>query len=149
MPVEEFERHKTALAVRRLEKPKQLTHRAVRYWSEITTGQYFFDRDDLEVEELMQITHQELLDFFMTHVFHHSPLRRKLAVHIVASNVSQEKSEPVVHVNGGVTVSPPPECKEIHLVEDVASFKRSLPLFPLAPAADKNKLLAASAKAKL
>ena len=83
---EEFDRHKTALAVRRQEKPKQLSHRAVRYWSEITTGQYFFDRN-VEIEKLMQITHQELLDFFSTFVFHHSPQRRKIAVHIVATNV--------------------------------------------------------------
>lgn len=149
MPAEEFERHKTALAVRRQEKPKQLSHRAVRYWSEITTGQYFFDRDDIEVEELMQITHQELLDFFESYVFHHSVQRRKMAVHIVASNVSQEKAEPVVHTNGGVTLSQPPQCKETQLVEDVATFKRSLPLFPLLTAVDKNQLSAASAKAKL
>ncbi len=149
MPAEEFERHKTALAVRRQEKPKQLSHRAVRYWSEITTGQYFFDRDDSEVEELMQITHQELLDFFSTFVFHQSPQRRKMAVHIVASNVAQEKAEPLVHTNGGVTLSSPPPAKETQLVEDVAGFKRSLPLFPLATPTDKNSILAASAKAKL
>lgn len=150
MSAEEYERHKTALAVRRQEKPKQLSHRAVRYWSEITTGQYFFDRDDMEVEELMQITHQELLDFFASYVFHQSPLRRKMAVHILASNVSQEKAEPVVHTNGGVTLSqPPPQIRETELVEDVAAFKKSMPLFPLATPIDKNSVLAASAKAKL
>lgn len=151
MSVEEFERHKTALSVRRQEKPKQLSHRAVRYWSEITTGQYFFDRDDVEVEELMQITHQQLLEFFASYVFHESPFRRKMAVHIVASNVSQEKSEPLVHTNGGVTLSqPPPQIKEsVLLVEDVAAFKKSLPLFPLATSTDKNNILAASTRAKL
>lgn len=147
MSVEEFERHKTALSVRRQEKPKQLSHRAVRYWSEITTGQYFFERDDVEVEELMQITHQELLEFFSSYVFHQSPMRRKMAVHIVASNVSLEKSEPVVHTNGGVTLSqPPPQIKETELVEDVAAFKKSLPLFPLAASTDKNNILATKAK---
>lgn len=146
MSTEEFERHKTALAVRRQEKPKQLSHRAVRYWSEITTGQYFFDRDDVEVEELMQITHQELLDFFESHVFYQSPQRRKMAVHIVASNVSQDKAEPVVHTNGGVPLAPAPQCKDSQLVEDVATFKRSLPLFPLVTPIDKNHVSPAKAK---
>lgn len=148
MSAEEFERHKTALAVRRQEKPKQLSHRAVRYWSEITTGQYFFDRDELEVEELMRITHSELMEFFDTFVFHQSPQRRKIAVHILASNVPQEKAEPVAHTNG-VALSPPPQCKESCLVEDVATFKKSLPLFPLATSVDKNQISLAAAKAKL
>lgn len=146
MSAEEFERHKTALAVRRQEKPKQLSHRAVRYWSEITTGQYFFDRDDVEVDELMQITHQELVDFFDSNVFYQSPQRRKMAVHIVASNVSQDKAEPVVHTNGGLTLAPPPQCKDSQLVEDVATFKRSLPLFPLVTLTDKSHLSPAKAK---
>jgi hypothetical protein len=74
-----------------------------------------------------------------------------MAVHIVASNVSQEKSEPVVHTNGGVVTlsQPPPQIKETVLVEDVAAFKKSLPLFPLATSIDKTNILEASAKAKL
>lgn len=129
MSEEEFERHKAALAARRQEKPKQLTHRAVRYWSEITSGQYMFDRDEVEVDELKTITKEDLIDFLHTYVFHHAPQRRKMAVHVVAANVSQEKAEPLQ--NGGVSLTPAPECKDPHLVEDIAIFKRSLPLFPL------------------
>lgn len=129
MSQEEFERHKTALAVRRLEKPKQLSHRAVRYWSEIMTGECLFDRDEVEVEELARITKADVLAFFASHVFHHAPLRRKFAVHVL-SNVPQEKAEPLAQGNGG-TLNPPPPSKECQLVEDVAVFKRSLPLFPL------------------
>lgn len=143
MSEEEFERHKAALAARRQEKPKQLTHRAVRYWSEITSGQYLFDRDDIEVDELKTITKQDLLDFFHTHVFHHAPLRRKMAVHIVAANVAQEKAEPLQ--NGVVNLTPAPECKEPYPVEDIAIFKRSLPLFPLVNSTISN----AGTKAKL
>lgn len=144
MSPEEFERHKTALAVRRLEKPKQLSHRAVRYWSEIMTGEYLFERDDVEVEELGRITHQDLLLFFTSNIFHYAPQRRKMAVHVLSNTVPQEKTEPVVHTNGGVSLLPPPVCKESQLVEDVACFKRSLPLFPLVKSSD-----GAGAKAKL
>lgn len=149
MTTEEFERHKTALAVRRQEKPKQLTHRAVRYWSEISTGQYFFDRDDIEVEELMKIVQEDLIEFFKLYVFHDAPQRRKLSVHVVAANVPEEKAEPLVHANGATPLAPsPPLCKESQLVEDIAVFKKSLPLFPLGTSAG-GSTVAASAKAKL
>ena len=132
MPSEEFERHKLALSVRRQEKPKQLNHRALRYWSEITTGEYLFNRDDIEIEELTRINQQDLVDFFSQHVFHHAPQRRKMAVHVV-SNVPEDKAEPVVHhnTNGVSLASPPAQCTPLQKVEDVAIFKRSLPLFPL------------------
>ena len=139
MSTEEFERHKTALAVRRQEKPKQLSHRAVRYWSEIMTGEYLFNRDEVEVEELMRITKPDLMAFFNSHVFHDAPLRRKISVHVL-SNVSQEKAEPVVHSNGGsAALLPPPPCKECELVDDVTVFKRSLPLFPLVRSSNGTK----------
>ena len=132
MPLEEFDRPKTALTVRRQEKPKQLSHRALRFWSEITTGEYLFDRDDVEVQELTRINQQDLVDFFSQHVFHHAPQRRKMAVHVV-SNVPDEKAEPVVHhnANGVSLASPPAQCTQSQRVDDVAVFKRSLPLFPL------------------
>lgn len=140
MSSEEFERHKTALAVRRLEKPKKLSHRALRYWSEITSGDYFFDRDTVEVEEMYRITHDDLMSFFSDYVFHDASQRRKIAVHVV-SNVPQEKAEPAV--NGELHPSPP--SKAAQLVEDVAVFKRALPLFPLV----KSSTILSSSKAKL
>lgn len=126
MSIEEFKRHKEALAVRRLEKPKQLSHRAVRYWSEITSGDYFFDRDAVEVAELQGISHQDLVAFFREYVFHDASQRRKIAVHVL-SNVPQDKAEPIP--NGQLSASP--FSKAAQVVEDVAIFKRSLPLFPL------------------
>ena len=137
MSNEEFERHKTALSVRRLEKPKQLSHRALRYWSEITSGDYFFDRDTVEVAELQRVSKEDLIAFFREYVFHDATQRRKIAVHVL-SNVSQEKAEPVP--NGQLSTSP--LCKQIQVVEDVAVFKRSLPLFPLVKSS--NMLSAAS-----
>lgn len=126
MSNEEFERHKTALAVRRLEKPKQLSHRAMRYWSEITSGDYFFDRDTVEVEEMYRISHDDLMSFFGDYVFHDASQRRKMAVHVV-SNVPQEKAETAA--SGELAPSPP--GRAVQLVQDVAVFKRALPLFPL------------------
>lgn len=149
MSAEEFERHKTALAVRRQEKPKQLSHRAVRYWSEIMTGEYLFDRDEVEVDELKRITKQDLVDFFSEYVFNHAPQRRKMAVHVLSSTVPPEKAEmPAAASNPGAGngLAPPPPCKESQLVEDVAIFKRSLPLFPLVRSSFNNSSSATKAK---
>jgi insulysin len=41
---DEFEKYKESLAVQRLEKPKKLSAECMRYWSEITSQQYNFDR---------------------------------------------------------------------------------------------------------
>lgn len=141
MPKEEFDRHKTALSVRRQEKPKQLSHRASRYWGEITSGEYFFNRDDVEVEQLQKISHDDLLAFFHYFIFNNGEKRRKIAVHVL-SNVPQEKSEPAQ--NG---LQPAPHCKQTQIVDDIAVFKSSLPLYPLVKPWTNH--LSTAAKAKL
>ena len=45
----EFQQHVEALAKNILEKPKRMSQRNSRYWSEILCKQYNFDRDELEV----------------------------------------------------------------------------------------------------
>ena len=40
----DFDKHVAALIVRRLERPKQLTKQNNKYWSEIVSQQYNFDR---------------------------------------------------------------------------------------------------------
>ena len=145
MPTEEFERHKMALAVRRQEKPKQLSHRALRYWGEITSGEYFFDRDDVEVDDLHGIQHSHLMEFFQQFVFHDAYQRRKISVHVL-SNVPQEKAETGAQ-NG---LPPPPPCMpQPELVQDVAVFKSSLPLYSLVQPRPITCVSSAGAKAKL
>ena len=41
---EEFAAHKKALEVRRLEKPKTMTEECQKYWTEISSGTYYFNR---------------------------------------------------------------------------------------------------------
>ena len=50
MKEEEFEKYKDSLAIQRLEKPKKLSAEALKYWSEITSQQYNFDRGKLCVD---------------------------------------------------------------------------------------------------
>ena len=49
MTEEAYQKHVTALALRRLEKPKKLISEANRHWSEIKCGHYNFDRGKLNV----------------------------------------------------------------------------------------------------
>jgi insulysin len=49
MDTTEFHQHVEALAQNILEKPKRMSQRNGRYWSEIMCKQYNFDRDEVEV----------------------------------------------------------------------------------------------------
>lgn len=44
MPEEQFRENIESLAAKRLEKPKTLKAKAGRYWEEIASGFYHFDR---------------------------------------------------------------------------------------------------------
>jgi insulysin len=64
MTSEEFERHKEALAAQRLEKPKKLSALSARFWLEITSQQYNFDRANIEVAYLRGLQKKDILDFY-------------------------------------------------------------------------------------
>ena len=44
MTDESFDKHVAALAAKRLEKPKKISGQSQRYWSEIVSQQFNFDR---------------------------------------------------------------------------------------------------------
>ena len=50
MSDEEFQKHVTALSLKRLEKPKKMSAQCSRYWAEIISQQYNFDRGILNTE---------------------------------------------------------------------------------------------------
>jgi Secreted/periplasmic Zn-dependent peptidases, insulinase-like len=64
MVPEEFEKHKEALAAQRLERPKKLSALSARFWSEITSQQYNFDRTNIEVAHLRGLQKEDILAFF-------------------------------------------------------------------------------------
>lgn len=69
MPDEEFELHKTALATKKLEKPKQLSKLTGRFWKEISSRHYNFDRVELEVKELRSLQKNHILSFYEVTIF--------------------------------------------------------------------------------
>lgn len=69
MTDEEFEVHKTALATKKLEKPKQLSKLTGRFWREISSRHYNFDRVELEVKELRSLQKKHILNFYEVPIF--------------------------------------------------------------------------------
>lgn len=62
MDIEEFEKHKKALAAKRLEKPKKLSAQASKYWTEISTESYNFDRGE-HLNCFFKVLHQKSNSF--------------------------------------------------------------------------------------
>jgi secreted Zn-dependent insulinase-like peptidase len=50
MTEEAFQKHIQALAIRRLDKPKKLSAECAKYWGEIISQQYNFDRGKVKIE---------------------------------------------------------------------------------------------------
>lgn len=131
-----FDKHMLALATKRLEKPKKLSAQHARFWSEISSQHYNFERDEIEVRHLKTVTKEDVLKFYKELIALDAPKRHKLSVHI-NSAVSENANNGIV----SGTLEPmdtDDECKgltahvQVVEVEDLMSFKQGLALFPLA-----------------
>merc|ERR1711962_872943 len=115
---EDFIKHREALANRRLEKPKKLAHLTATWWVEITSNQYHFDRDQVEVAHLKQLTKQNIIDFYKHWIASDAPQRRKLAVQVVSVAEGgaghSESEKPSSEPEDGL--SKPPSLKEPEVI---------------------------------
>ncbi|XP_043912631.1 insulin-degrading enzyme isoform X4 [Protopterus annectens] len=126
-----FQKHIQALAVRRLDKPKKLSAECAKYWGEIISQQYNFDRDNIEVAYLKTLTKEDIMQFFRDLLALDSPRRHKISVHVLAKEM---ESCPVVGEfpsQNDVNLAPAPSLSQPDVIQDMTEFKRSLPLFPL------------------
>ena len=64
MSHKDFETQKQSVITRRLEKPKQLSEYSQRLWSEISSKEYDFNRDEIEVKATKELTKQDIIAFF-------------------------------------------------------------------------------------
>ncbi|XP_070539954.1 insulin-degrading enzyme-like [Ptychodera flava] len=152
MSEEAFQKHLLALAVRRLDKPKKLSSESAKYWMEIVSKQYNFDRDTIEVAYLKTLTKPDVLKFYREMLAVTAPKRHKLSVHIVstASDTvpdeigdgdhidAEEVAETMAALgletpnNGSdIELAPAPNMGEPSQIKDITTFKSCLPLFPL------------------
>ncbi|XP_059153920.1 insulin-degrading enzyme-like isoform X2 [Physella acuta] len=135
MSDEELSKHVMALSTKRLEKPKKLIQQNNKYWTEIISNYYNFDRDAIEVAFLQKLTKDDLLQFYKEKIALDAPNRHKLCVYVL-SNTSDE-TPPVLEADGFI---PAPKLPQPSVVTDVMEFKRDLGLYPLAkPCIDLTK----------
>ena len=64
MSHKDFETQKQSVITRRLEKPKNLIDNSYRLWSEISSKEYDFNRDEIEVKAIKELTKQDIIAFF-------------------------------------------------------------------------------------
>ncbi|KAM4607098.1 insulin-degrading enzyme isoform 2-T2 [Polymixia lowei] len=132
MSEEAFQKHIQALAIRRLDKPKKLAAECAKYWGEIISQQYNFDRDNIEVAYLKTLTKDSVMQFYRELLAIDAPKRHKVSVHVLSREMD---SCPVVGefpAQNDINLAPAPSLPQPTLVQDMTEFKRSLPLFPLA-----------------
>uniref|UniRef100_A0A8C3CB21 Insulin degrading enzyme n=1 Tax=Cairina moschata TaxID=8855 RepID=A0A8C3CB21_CAIMO len=131
MSEEAFQKHIQALAIRRLDKPKKLSAECAKYWGEIISQQYNFDRDNIEVAYLKTLTKDDIIQFYKVLLAIDAPRRHKVSVHVLAREMD---SCPVVGefpCQNDVNLAPAPPLPQPSVIENMTEFKRSLPLFPL------------------
>ncbi|XP_025917714.1 insulin-degrading enzyme isoform X3 [Apteryx rowi] len=131
MTEEAFQKHIQALAIRRLDKPKKLSAECAKYWGEIISQQYNFDRDNIEVAYLKTLTKDDIIQFYKVLLAIDAPRRHKVSVHVLAREMD---SCPVVGefpCQNDVNLAPAPPLPQPSVIENMTEFKRSLPLFPL------------------
>ncbi|KAM9326665.1 insulin-degrading enzyme [Gastrophryne carolinensis] len=131
MSDEAFQKHVQALALRRLDKPKKLSAECAKYWGEIISQQYHFDRDNVEVAYLKTLSKDDIINFFKDLLALEAPRRHKISVHVLAREMD---SCPVVGEfpsQNDVNLAPAPPLPQPEVISNMPEFKRSLPLFPL------------------
>jgi len=143
MAPEEFDKHVKALAVKRLEKPKKMAAENNKMWTEIVNQLYNFDRDEIEVRHLKNLTRDDVLNFYKDLISADSPKRHKLSVHVVSSVSQSDSPDAAVVVDPLAAEIAAESCSSLAaepttidvikptLITDVNAFKRDLGLYPL------------------
>ncbi|XP_051504314.1 insulin-degrading enzyme isoform X2 [Myxocyprinus asiaticus] len=131
MGEEAFQKHIQALAIRRLDKPKKLAAECAKYWGEIISQQYNFDRDNVEVAYLKTLTKENIMQFYRDLLAINAPRRHKVSVHVLSREMDSCPLVGEFPAQNDVNLAPAPSLPQPVLVENMTNFKRSLPLFPL------------------
>lgn len=146
---EEFVRHRDAHIQRRLEKPKKMSSLTIRWWTEIICNQYNFDRENLEVACLRNITKDEIMEHFKNYIAVGGSQRAKLSVQVVSTAAGGAGSSSPPALPSDDSLQSPPQLPEAEEVSCISTFKASLPLFPLMLPIVAPAVAATDSKAKL
>lgn len=125
LPDKKFNSYKDSLTANKIEKPKKMSTWFNKYWSEIASQEYHFNRSASEVEILKAITKEQILEYYRENVLKTAEKRKKLSVHIV-SQVSPKS--PVVAADRTATDE---ESVKGVPITDLSAFKSSKELYPI------------------
>ncbi|KAG8198306.1 hypothetical protein JTE90_021560 [Oedothorax gibbosus] len=136
---EEYQNHVQSVTGIRLEKPKKLFLQNAKYWLEIHSQHFNFDRDNIEVACLATITKDELYSYFKELISYDAPKRKKLSVHVLSSsckslNENTDGQYPYIPEEDAIgdgLIPPPPAFRPPVKIDDITNFKNSLGLYPL------------------
>jgi len=127
---EEFETVQTALIKLKNMVEVELESEVNRFWSEITSKEYIFNRLELEADALALLTKQDVIDFYKTRI--NVPEVRKLSIQIIgtASSESIEPEDCYVPVLNVLS-----NCQELlsgqNVITDMNEFKEKLDFYPV------------------
>ncbi|KAH8371843.1 hypothetical protein KR093_009062, partial [Drosophila rubida] len=130
MPQDEFERHKEALIVKKLEKPKNIFQQFSQFYGEIALQTYHFEREEAEVAILRKITKTDFVDYFKKFIAKNGGERRVLSVHIVSTLKDGNTA-------GGAeaskdNISEVTNMDRHSIINDIVAFKSCKELYPIA-----------------
>ncbi|EFO20407.1 insulin-degrading enzyme [Loa loa] len=127
----EFLDNVEALATKRLEKPKTMKAQAGRYWAEVDSRFYLFERDDIEVPILRKLTKANVIEYFDKHFAVNSLERRKLCAVVYANSETEDTVAKREHDASGDA------AQLAERINNISIFKSRLSLYPLPqPAVD-------------
>ncbi|XP_052564795.1 nardilysin isoform X2 [Culex pipiens pallens] len=81
MPEADFQLVKRSLLKRKQIVDTELKNEMNRNWAEITTQEYIFNRNKLEMQHIEELSKQEIMDFYKQ--LHDNQFRRKMSVQVV------------------------------------------------------------------
>ncbi|XP_077297928.1 insulin-degrading enzyme-like [Arctopsyche grandis] len=134
---QEYKNHRDSLIAEKLERPKKMLDRSYIFISEILSQQYHFDRVNVDVKVLQEVTKKQLYDFYKNILSISSPNRQKLGVHIISS-AEGGAGHPDTIIDTAESENPnsellpvPEDPLKMVKIDDVVTFKSNRPLFQL------------------
>lgn len=125
----EFDRHKEALAAKKLEKPKRLSAQYNKFLNEISLQQYHFERSNVEVAFLKAITKQQFQEFFRKYIKRSGDARHTLFIHVLSTaEGGAGHDETYSKINDATTSD---VSKNRLVINELSSFKAGKELYPI------------------
>lgn len=139
MPEEDFQLMKSSLLKRKQIVDTELKDEVIRNWAEITTEEYLFNRNKLEMEHIERLDKNNIIEFYNQLVFDNR-YRRKLSVQVVGcsgksiqcNDDKPEKDEETEDLDREFSMRYlTTDDAQRNYITDIERFGQSLKVFPV------------------